>query len=290
MAEEDGWVKVDRCVEDAKKQLENATTEEQFQSIGLLCRETLISLAQLVYISSNHPPLDGILPSKTDAKRMLEAYLTVELAGGANEAARKHARAALDLANDLQHNRTANYLDAALCTEATTSVVSLISLISGHAPRASIQDINVEFSYQAIDRTRVENLYQLGVVVTNTGKRVIKNFKLEFEFPDLDSVPLKWIPLGNQHQSSGPLVELTPKDEAVSSSKNKSMLCISYQSSKPLFLTDKFDVGELVGLKYRINSDIYSNIEEFPSLRWKLYADNMMPKQGEIFLSQLNNF
>lgn len=94
MAEEsDGWAKVDHCVEAVRKQLEQASTEEQFQSIGLLCRETLISLAQIVYIPSRHPPLDGVLPSEADAKRMLEAYLAVELAGSSKEAARRHAKA-----------------------------------------------------------------------------------------------------------------------------------------------------------------------------------------------------
>lgn len=79
--ESNAWEKVDRCVEDARKQLEQASTEEQFQSIGLLCRETLISLAQVVYLPSRHSPLDGVLPSETDAKRMLEAYLAAELGG-----------------------------------------------------------------------------------------------------------------------------------------------------------------------------------------------------------------
>jgi hypothetical protein len=111
--------------------LEQAKTEEQFQAVGLLCRETLIGLAQLVHDPVRHPPLDGVTPSDADAKRKLEAYLAVELGGGSHEAARKHARAALDLANDLQHRRTAAFRQAALCAEATTSVVNLIAIVSG---------------------------------------------------------------------------------------------------------------------------------------------------------------
>ena len=62
---------------------------------------------------------------------MLEAYLDKELAGGANKIARQHARAALDLANELQHRRTAIFRQAALCAEATASVVNLIAIVSG---------------------------------------------------------------------------------------------------------------------------------------------------------------
>ena len=65
------------------------------------------------------------------AKRMLDAYIAAELSGGPNESARRHAKAALTLANDLQHHRTADYRQAALCAEATTSVVNLIAIISG---------------------------------------------------------------------------------------------------------------------------------------------------------------
>ena len=126
-----GWVKVDRCLGEVRRRLEEALTEEQFQAIGLLCRETLISLAQIVYDTQKHDTDDGIVPSKTDGKRMLDAYLSVELAGDTNQIARKHAKASLDWANDLQHRRTATFRHAALCAEATTSLVNMIAIISG---------------------------------------------------------------------------------------------------------------------------------------------------------------
>src|SRR6267142_678143 len=126
-----GWAKVDGMLSEIRLRLEQAKTEEQFQAVGLLCRETLISLAQLVHDPVRHPSLDGVTPSDTDAKRRLEAYLAVELGGSSHEAARKHARAALDLANDLQHRRTAAFRQAALCAEATTSVVNLVAVVSG---------------------------------------------------------------------------------------------------------------------------------------------------------------
>jgi len=102
-----GWVKIDRTVGEIRQSLARASTEEQFQAVGLLCREALISLAQTVFDPTKHPILDDVTVSPTDAKRMLEAYLATELAEGEDKVARQHARAALDLANELQHKRTA---------------------------------------------------------------------------------------------------------------------------------------------------------------------------------------
>ena len=126
-----GWERVDRTVDKARHQLEAASDEEDFQQVGLLCREILTSLAQAVYDPDLHPSLDDKKPSATDAKRMLQSYIMAELGGSSNEAARRHAKAALDLANDLQHRRTATFRTAALCAEATTSVVNIIAIVSG---------------------------------------------------------------------------------------------------------------------------------------------------------------
>jgi len=125
------WVRVDHGMDKIRERLETASMEEEFQTVGLLCREALISLGQAVYCRERHGSLDGTILSDNDAKRMLEAYITVELSGGPYEESRKHARAALDLANALQHRRTANFRHAALCAEATAAVVNTIAIVSG---------------------------------------------------------------------------------------------------------------------------------------------------------------
>ena len=126
-----GWERVDRAVGTARQQLAEASAEEHFQSVGLLCREILISLGQSVFDPDEHPTTDGVAASKTDAKRMLDAYISASLAGAHNKVARQHARTAFDLANELQHRRTANFRDAALCMEATGAVVNVIAIVSG---------------------------------------------------------------------------------------------------------------------------------------------------------------
>ncbi|MBI5436518.1 MAG: hypothetical protein HY937_05385 [Nitrosomonadales bacterium] len=126
-----GWNRVDRTITEIRNRLAQATTEEHFQAVGLLCREVLISTAQAVFDHNQHPTTDGIKASQTDAKRMLEAYIAAVLPGSTNDFLRKHAKAALDLAVHLQHRRTATFRDAAICVEATTSVVNLIAIIAG---------------------------------------------------------------------------------------------------------------------------------------------------------------
>lgn len=126
-----GWQRVDRTVTEIRSRLASARTEEQYQAVGLLCRETLISIAQAVYDAHLHPTLDGVAASQTDGKRMLEAYIAATLGGDVNKYVRKHATAALDLAISLQHKRTASFRDAALCVEATASVVNSIAILAG---------------------------------------------------------------------------------------------------------------------------------------------------------------
>jgi hypothetical protein len=133
-----GWARVDRQMGEIRLRLSEATAEEHFQGVGHLCREALISLAQAVYDREKHPTLDKVEASATDAKRMLEAYIAVELPGSGNADGRKHARAALDFANSVQHDQAASFLDAALCVEATLSVVRVIALVAGRRERAGL--------------------------------------------------------------------------------------------------------------------------------------------------------
>lgn len=130
-----GWLKVDRQLQEMRFRLDSAETEEQFQSVGLLCREVLISVAQEVYDPIRHPPVDDRTPSDTDAKRMLDAIFESELKGSSNEEARAHAKAAVRLALALQHKRMAEFTTAALCAEGTWSVVNMLAIVAGRRGR-----------------------------------------------------------------------------------------------------------------------------------------------------------
>ncbi|MEH6662792.1 MAG: hypothetical protein V7679_14170 [Parasphingorhabdus sp.] len=125
-----GWERVDRALSKAKAQYGLASAEEDFQGIGLLCREVIISLAQAVFDAEIHKTTDGVEASKTDANRMIEAYIAHQFPGASFKEVRAHARASLALALNLQHRRTATRQLAALCLEGTASTVAVISIIA----------------------------------------------------------------------------------------------------------------------------------------------------------------
>ena len=128
--EPSGWERVDRALGKARAQLELAAAPEDFQAVGLLCREIIISLAQAVFDPSVHTTVDGVIASKTDANRMLEAYVVHIFPGDSCKEIRAHHRASLALALNLQHRRTATRQLASLCVEATASTVAVVSIIA----------------------------------------------------------------------------------------------------------------------------------------------------------------
>jgi AbiJ N-terminal domain 3 len=130
-----GWRKVDRQLQEAKLRLDSAENEEQWQAVGLLCREALISVAQEVFDPALHTSIDGVKPSETDAKRMLDAIFATELKGSSNDQARAHARAAVNLALALQHKRMPDFRTAALCAEGTFSVVNMLAILANRRAR-----------------------------------------------------------------------------------------------------------------------------------------------------------
>lgn len=125
-----GWERVDRALGKARSQFELASAEEDYQAVGLFCREVIISLAQAVFDPAIHQTVDGVAASKTDANRMLESYVADIFSGESYKEVRAHHRAALALALNLQHRRTATRTLAALCVEATASTVSVVSIIA----------------------------------------------------------------------------------------------------------------------------------------------------------------
>ncbi len=130
-SEPTGWAKVDRQLNEVRQKLGSAVTEEQYQIVGTLCREALITVAEQVFDRTKHQNRDGAPVSRTDAFRMLEAYFDSELGGHANEEVRSHAKASLKLANALQHKRTADFRMAALCAEGAIATINIVAILSG---------------------------------------------------------------------------------------------------------------------------------------------------------------
>ena len=135
-----GWDRVDRTMDRIRNLLANAAVVEEFQQVGVLCREGLISLAEAVYDPAQHPSVsnDDTDVGKTDAKRMIARYVASEYPGRSSREIRRCVNSTLDVANKVTHGRASTYRDAALCAQATFNVVGLIAIISGKRDQSTV--------------------------------------------------------------------------------------------------------------------------------------------------------
>ena len=129
-AEITGWERVDRTIEEMNSRYKVADTEEKYQAIGMLARENLITIAQQVFIKEKHPSTDTEVPDigPTDAKRMFDAYLSYELKNESGKVI-KYTKSAVDMANQLTHDRCATKRAAGICTIAVSSIANLIKYV-----------------------------------------------------------------------------------------------------------------------------------------------------------------
>lgn len=124
------WEKVNRQANAMREQFTRAKSEEDFQAVGHLGREVLISLAQAVIEPTEAIGEDGELPSSTDAKRLLEAYISKKLSERGNEALRKAVRGTVQATSAVVHDRNATPKDAAIVAELVSSTVQLVHILA----------------------------------------------------------------------------------------------------------------------------------------------------------------
>lgn len=287
---ENNWRRVTRAIDQARNQLRQARNEEDFQSIGLLCRETIISLSQIVFDSALHLSENDPVPSPTDAKAMLTAFIQSELGGRKKEVMRRFARSSLDLANELVHKRTATHDDAAQCVEATAAVVGVIGRISGQSIESEVLFPTLRFGYSVIELSSELHTYQLEVVLDNGEGPAISGLKLEIDFPDLDVTELKWRPLSFINQPSYQRIEIGPPSSDITYSRTRRVVSVTYRPSHEILPGEEIDLSEAICLKYRFDDHVYANLEDLPPLRWRMYANIMSPKTGEVYLENLNKY
>ena len=128
------WEKVDRQVKAMREQLSRAASEEEYQAVGHLGREVMISLAQAVIDPAKAIGEDGKPPSSTDAVRLLDAYIGKTLSGGGNEALRRSVRGVVKATSAVLHDRKATPRDAALVAELVSSSVHLMHILATMPP------------------------------------------------------------------------------------------------------------------------------------------------------------
>ena len=133
--DETGWAKVDRGIREIKTRFRQANTEEQLNAVGVLCRETLINVAQVIFDPELHSKYSDVPPSPTDSKRMIDCFFAHELGEKENENLRRFAKDANMLANELTHRRSISRRDAAICVNATFATINIIFSFSSTRER-----------------------------------------------------------------------------------------------------------------------------------------------------------
>ena len=125
------WERIERTVVKIKKGANTATNEEDFQGIGLLCRDVIISLAQAVYNPIVHGDTDenGTRIGASDAVRMLQNYINSSLSGKDNKELRDYIKATNAIANQLTHKRSATKKDMLLTVSSTISLINFIGIV-----------------------------------------------------------------------------------------------------------------------------------------------------------------
>lgn len=129
----DDWDRIKRIVTKIKRDCHTAVNAEDFQEIGLLCREVIISLAQAVYNPNLHGDKDenGVTIGNNDAVRMIGNYINKELTGSSNKDLRAYAKATNALTNRLTHERNATKRDMLLTVSSTIALINFIGVIAG---------------------------------------------------------------------------------------------------------------------------------------------------------------
>jgi len=127
----DDWTRIKRTVAKIKSDSASAQNEEDFQTIGLLCRDVLISLAQAVYVPNMHGDKDeeGKPIGNADAVRMIGNYFNVKLKGKQTKELRDYAKASNAIANQLTHKRTATRTDMLLTMSSTIALINFIGIL-----------------------------------------------------------------------------------------------------------------------------------------------------------------
>lgn len=107
--------------------IDNAKEIEDFQSIGVQCRETLIELGNHIY----EPMMagEGEQPQASNFKRKAELFIQFYLKGSENSDYRsiikKLTESTWDYANKITHSRSATYYEASTCVTLCTSLIGV---------------------------------------------------------------------------------------------------------------------------------------------------------------------
>lgn len=122
--------KVSRHIQEMRFILRTAVAEGDYHNIVLISLDTFDALAEAAFDAGEDMTINGKPLSEMDAATRIKALLEQELKGDTNKETLAYARAALKLALSLQKTSNFDHRTAAVCVEATASLVNLISVLT----------------------------------------------------------------------------------------------------------------------------------------------------------------
>lgn len=123
-----GWERVDDQIVQLRQRYTVALTVEDFQAIGLLCRDVFVSLAESIFDADRHSKEGEEAP--TTLRDQLFAVIEHEAAGAASKELRALLKATIAYANKVQHDRSATRHQARVVAEATIATVNVVRAIT----------------------------------------------------------------------------------------------------------------------------------------------------------------
>jgi hypothetical protein len=151
--------------------------------------------------------------------------------------------------------------------------------------RATLPDVDVEFSYDNTNFTVFNPEYHLDVLIVNRGVKVVQKYRLLFTFPIFGNQ----VTLINGYDRNDPFYEFYGAQK----NSDGSEYIIIFRSRDVLFPEDAIGIGNIIELKYKIDTKLHHELMKKKiagnetKVRWVLYADDMPRKIGEIPFSTL---
>lgn len=122
------WSDLEHRLDGLKAEYDSASTQDDFQDVGRRSREILIDAANLVF--HDWMTISGEdVPSRSDAKRRIEAFLAQAASGPAREDLRRVMRAGYSLNNTVTHSASTTRADAFAAAQSTVLIVRTLELL-----------------------------------------------------------------------------------------------------------------------------------------------------------------
>jgi hypothetical protein len=130
---------VDRKMARLRQLVRTASTDDEFNAVGLQCLNVLKALGLEVFKPDDHLPEDEEMPKPDDSKRRLSLFLKAVAPGPQGERLRRLVRAAYDQAQEIKHRDHPTHSDMGVAADATAFVVSAVRRVAADPSRAEVR-------------------------------------------------------------------------------------------------------------------------------------------------------